>query len=180
MEENEKQADTVTTETEQAANGQETAAAEALRRLQTERDDLYDRLLRKQAEFENFRKRNERERAEHAQFALAELMRELLNVLDSFELAIRNASAAEDTAMLKGFELIYKQFQDTLARFGLKPIEAKGAPFDPNFHRAVTTTSAPDAEENTVIEELRRGYLLNGRLLRESWVSVKGEQGAGQ
>jgi molecular chaperone GrpE len=180
MEENEKGTEGVTG-TETAANGPDAAElTEALRRLQSERDDLYDRLLRKQAEFENFRKRSERERAEHAQFALADLMRELLNVLDSFELAIQNASAAGDTAMLRGFELIYKQFQDMLSRFGLKPIEAKGATFDPNFHRAVTTAQAADAEENTVIEELRKGYLLNGRLLRESWVAVKGDQGAGQ
>ncbi|HEX5000684.1 MAG TPA: nucleotide exchange factor GrpE [Terriglobia bacterium] len=151
---------------------------ESLRKLQTERDDLYDRLLRKQAEFENFRRRSEKERAEHAQFALADLMKELLNVLDSFELAIRNASAAENEALLKGFELIHKQFQDTLARFGLKAIDAKGAPFDPNFHRAVTTMDAAGVDENTVIEELRKGYLLNGRLLRESWVAVKGDEGA--
>jgi molecular chaperone GrpE len=176
MEDNEKQANTLT-DPDQAAGPETAASAEALRRLQVERDDLYDRLLRKQAEFENFKKRSERERAEHAQLALADLMKELLNVLDSFDLAIRNAAAAEDTALLRGFELIYKQLQDTLARFGLKAIETKGAQFDPNFHRAVTTKVAADAEDNAVIEELRKGYLLNGRLLRESWVAVKGEQG---
>jgi molecular chaperone GrpE len=180
MEDNEKNADALT-ETEPSANGpQAPETAESLRKLQAERDDLYERLLRKQAEFENFRKRSERERAEFAQFAQADLLKELLNVLDSFELALRNAASSDDASLLRGFELIYKQFQDTLARFGLKPIEAKGAPFDPNFHRAVTTMAAADADENTVIEELRKGYTLNGRLLRESWVAVKGEQGAGQ
>src|SRR3979490_1523722 len=108
--------------------------------LRAERDELYDRLLRKQAEFDNYRKRVERERSEYVQFASAELMRELLNAMDSFDLAIHNASSdagASDT-MLRGLDLIYKQFQDTLARFGLKAIEARGQMFDPNLHQAVS------------------------------------------
>src|SRR5215475_12977744 len=86
-----------------------------LQNLKQERDDLYDRLLRKQAEFENYKKRVDRERAEFVQFASAELMKELLNALDSFELAIRNARTDEQT--LRGFELIYKQLLDTMGRF---------------------------------------------------------------
>ncbi|HLH29990.1 MAG TPA: nucleotide exchange factor GrpE [Terriglobia bacterium] len=141
--------------------------------LKRERDDLFDRLLRKQAEFENFKKRMDREKSEYVQFASAELMKELLNALDSFDLAIRNAAA--DKAghnMLRGFELIYKQIQDTMTRFGLKPLEAKGKPFDPNFHQAVSTKPVKDVEENTVIEEMRKGYTLNGRLLRPAMVTV--------
>jgi molecular chaperone GrpE len=145
-----------------------------LEALKKDRDDLFDRLLRKQAEFENYKKRVEREKSEFAQFASSELMKELLNSLDSFDLAIRNAAAegkgAEKT--LKGFELIYKQLQDTLSRFGLKPVEAKGKKFDPNFHQAVSTQPTKDVEENTVIEEMRKGYTLNGRLLRPAMVSV--------
>ena len=139
-----------------------------------ERDALQDRLLRKQAEFENYRKRIERERSEYAQFASAELMRELLNALDSFDLAIRNAGSENSAGdnMLRGLDLVYKQFQDTLGRFGLKPIEAKGQPFNPNFHQAVSTVPTDEVEENTVVEELRRGYTLNGRLLRPAMVSV--------
>jgi molecular chaperone GrpE len=144
--------------------------------LKEERDSLYDRLLRKQAEFENFKKRAEREKTEYVQFASAELIKELLNALDSFDLAIRNASqeavppGRQDT--LQGFELIYKQLLDTMGRFGLKPIEAKGKKFDPNFHQAVATTPTNDVEENTIVEEMRKGYLLNGRLLRPAMVSV--------
>ena len=142
--------------------------------LKKERDELFDRLLRKQAEFENYRKRIDREKSEFMQFASAELMKELLNALDSFDLAIRNAAAegkgGEST--LRGFELIYKQLQDTLARFGLKPIETKGKKFDPNFHQAVSTQPTEGVEENTVIEEMRKGYTLNGRLLRPAMVSV--------
>ena len=145
-----------------------------LQKLKEERDGLYDRLLRKQAEFDNYKKRVERERSEFVQFASADLMKELLNALDSFDLALRNAaseSSANDN-MLRGLDLIYKQFQDTLGRFGLKAIEAKGQPFDPNIHQAVTTTVTDDVEENTVVEEMRRGYTLNGRLLRPAMVSV--------
>jgi molecular chaperone GrpE len=145
-----------------------------LENLKKDRDSLYDRLLRKQAEFENYKKRIDREKSEFMQFASSELMKELLGVLDSFDLAIRNAAAegegGENT--LRGFELIYKQLQDTLGRFGLKPIEAKGKHFDPNFHQAVSTQPTNDVEENTVIDEMRKGYTLNGRLLRPAMVSV--------
>ena len=141
--------------------------------LKRERDDLFDRLLRKQAEFENYKKRMDREKSEYVQFASAELMKELLNALDSFDLAIRNAAADKSGHnMLRGFELIYKQIQDTMTRFGLKPLEAKGKPFDPNFHQAVSTKPVKDVEENTVIEEMRKGYTLNGRLLRPAMVTV--------
>ena len=142
--------------------------------LKKDRDNLYDRLLRKQAEFENYRKRMDREKSEFMQFASSELMKELLNALDSFDLAIRNAAPEGKSGenMLHGFELINKQLQDTLTRFGLKPIEAKGKKFDPNFHQAVSTLPTKDVEENTVIEEMRKGYTLNGRLLRPAMVSV--------
>jgi len=141
-----------------------------LQTLKQERDDLYERLLRKQAEFENYKKRVEREKSEFVQFASAELMKELLNSLDSFELALRNAKTDEQT--LRGFELIHKQLLDTMGRFGLKPIEAKGKIFDPHYHQAVSTTPTDEVEENTVLEEMRKGYLLNGRLLRPAMVSV--------
>ncbi len=145
-----------------------------IQKLIEERDSLQDRLLRRQAEFENYRKRADRERSEYVQSASAELIRELLNVLDSFDLAIRNAasegSAGED--MLRGLDLVYKQFLDTLGRFGLKAIEAKGQTFDPNFHQAISTVPSDDVPENTVVEEFRRGYTLNGKLLRAAMVSV--------
>ena len=144
-----------------------------IQKLVEERDTLQDRLLRKQAEFENYKKRSERERAEYIQMASADLMRELLNVLDSFDLAVRNATErTADEDMLRGIDLVYKQLLDTLGRFGLKAIEAKGQVFDPNFHQAVTTVASADVPENTVVEELRRGYTLNGRLLRPAMVSV--------
>src|SRR5438093_8630615 len=132
-----------------------------LEHLKKEYDGLYDRLLRKQAEFENYKKRIDRERSEFVQMASAELMKELLTALDSFDLALRNAGGD-----LRGFELIYKQLQDTMGRFGLKAIEAKGQKFDPNIHQAVSTHATDDVEENTIVDEMRTGYTLNGRLLR--------------
>jgi len=139
-----------------------------------ERDDLYDRLLRKQAEFDNYKKRVERERSEYVQFASSELMRELLNAMDSFDLAVHNASSDSGASenMLRGLDLIYKQFQDTLSRFGLKAIEARGQVFDPNMHQAVSTIPTDEVAENTVVDELRKGYTLNGRLLRPAMVTV--------
>jgi molecular chaperone GrpE len=149
-------------------------SGDALQALKEERDGLYDRLLRKQAEFENYKKRIDREKADYIQFATADLMRELLTALDSFELALQNA--AGDPNMLRGFELIYKQFQDTMSRFGLKAIEAKGQRFDPNFHQAVATQTSDEVDENTVIGEMRKGYLLNGRLLRPAMVTVSAKK----
>ena len=147
--------------------------AETVQTLTAERDDLKDRLLRKQAEFENFKKRIDRERAEFVGFASAELMREVLNVLDSFELALRNDSTDGNSSKSgEGFELIYKQLLKSLERFGLELVEARGRRFDPHFHEAVSMQPSDDAEEGTVLEELRKGYLLNGKLLRPSMVTV--------
>ena len=160
MEENDKYEPAV------SGNGGESPADE-LQALKDERDGLYDRLLRKQAEFENYRKRIERERSEFVQFASAELVKELLNALDSFDLALHKTGGD-----LRGFELIYKQLQDTLTRFGLQAIDAKGQKFDPNVHQAVATQSTDEVEENTVVEEMRKGYTLNGRLLRPAMVTV--------
>jgi len=141
--------------------------------LKKEHDSLQDRLARKQAEFDNYRKRVDRERSEFMQFASSELMKELLNALDSFDLALKNAAGKSSAAeTLRGLELIHKQLLDTMTRFGLKPIDAKGKKFDPNFHQAVSTEVSRDLEENTVVEEMRKGYTLHGRLLRPAMVSV--------
>ena len=152
-----------------------------IQKLVEERDSLQDRLVRKQAEFENFRKRADRERSEYIQQASAELMRELLNVLDSFDLAMKNTpneqSGSED--IRRGVDLVYKQFLDALGRFGLKSIEANGQAFDPNFHQAISTVPSADVPENTVVEEFRRGYTLNGKLLRPAMVSVSAGSGEG-
>ena len=166
MEQNEDQEEL---QPESAGQGMETE----IQKLTEERDGLQDRLLRLRAEFDNFRRRAERERTETIQFASAELMRELLNVLDSFDLAMKTVADGSAAAeMVRGLDLVYKQLLDTLGRFGLKAIEAEGQAFDPNLHQAVSTVPTSDVPENTVVQEMRRGYTLNGKLLRAAMVSV--------
>jgi molecular chaperone GrpE len=138
--------------------------------LKAERDDFYDRLLRKTAEFDNYRRRVERERREQADQSVADLLLDLLSVVDDFDLA--RAVETTDTSYKKGIELIYAKLTDLLKRQGLKPIEAVGKPFDPNIHHAVAHEDSPGHQDDEVIGELRRGYLRHDRLLRPSMVKV--------
>lgn len=141
--------------------------------LKQERDDYYDRLLRKTAEFDNYRKRTDRERQQLAEAAAADLLEELLPLVDDMERALKADPGSEATnAIRKGVELIHKQLLETLRKRGVKPIEALGADFDPHFHMAVAHDPAEGRREGEVIEEFRRGYLLGDRLLRPAMVKV--------
>jgi molecular chaperone GrpE len=143
--------------------------------LTQERSALYDQLLRRQAEFENFRKRTERDREETRQRARADVMIELLPVVDNLERALSSLAGnnvADADALSRGIELIYRQFTDTLLRLGLKSVEAVGEKFDPNVHEAVASEPSEDHKENTIIEEFQRGYKLGDRLLRPAKVKV--------
>lgn len=144
-----------------------------------EESDPYKELwVRARADFENFRKRTERERDEEAIKAGALLMRELLPVLDNLERALAKAPAGDPFA--DGVALIHKQLQDALFRAGLRPIEAVGGPFDPIFHEAVVTEPTSAFESNLVLDEIQKGYLFRGRVVRPSLVKVSvrgGEQG---
>jgi molecular chaperone GrpE len=137
-----------------------------------ERDDYYERLLRQAAEFDNYRKRTERERREMAQYAAGDLLETLLPVVDDFERALQAEAGSDAAAYRKGVELIYKQLQDLLAKRGVTPIEAVGAPFDPRFHQAVTYEPSPGHAEGEVLEVVRRGYMHGDRLLRPAMVKV--------
>ena len=152
-----------------AANG---AAAEDLAALKAERDDFYDRLLRKTAEFDNYRKRIERERREQADQSVVNLLEQLLQVVDDFDLALKVEAGEQAAAYRKGIELIHTKLHDLLRKHGVRPIEALGADFDPNMHQAVVHESSPRHREGEVIGELRRGYMLGDRLLRPSMVKV--------
>ena len=145
--------------------------------VQRQRDDYYDRLLRKTAEFDNFRKRTERERQALADAAAADLLEDLLPLLDDLERALKAESGTEGAeAYRKGVELIHLRLTDILRKRGVRPIEAVGADFDPHFHQAVAHEPSPAHREGEVIEEFRRGYMLGDRLLRASMVKVaKGE-----
>jgi molecular chaperone GrpE len=140
--------------------------------LQRERDDYYDRWVRKTAEFDNYRKRVERERREQADQTVTDFLTDLLLVVDDFERAL-NAEAGETAAgYRKGIELIHAKLQDLLRKYGVRPIDALGADFDPNLHQAVMQEVSPEHREGEVIGELRRGYMINERLLRPSMVKV--------
>ena len=142
--------------------------------LAQEKADLHDRLLRRQAEFDNFRRRSERERLEMSDFISMEAVRPLLTVLDDFERALKAARVSEgvDNEFVKGVELIHNRLLETLTKMGLEPIEAVGRPFDPNVHNAIQREETQDAEDNTVVEEYQRGYNFRGKLLRPSMVKV--------
>src|SRR5687767_7238564 len=115
----------------------ETAATDATAELQREKDALQDRLLRTAAEFDNYRKRMERERRDLSDYVAAEVLRDLLPILDNFERALQAPATSDTDAFRKGIELIHKQMLDLLKKRGVTPIEAHGADFDPNFHQAV-------------------------------------------
>jgi molecular chaperone GrpE len=141
--------------------------------LQKQRDDYYDRLLRKTAEFDNYRKRTDRERVQLSEAAAADLMEELLPIVDDMERALKADPGTEATeAIRRGVELTHKQLLETLRKRGVTPIESLGADFDPHFHMAVAHEPADDRREGEVIEEFRRGYLLGDRLLRPAMVKV--------
>jgi molecular chaperone GrpE len=138
--------------------------------LLAEKAELTDRLLRRQAEFENYRRRADRERLEFLQYAGSELIRELLPVLDDLERALKTPTSDESYA--RGIELIYNRFFDALKRQGLEPVEAAGKPFDPHLHEAVDRVHSAEVEDHTVLEEFQRGYNFKGKLLRPAMVKV--------
>jgi molecular chaperone GrpE len=141
--------------------------------LQKERDDYYDRLLRKTAEFDNYRKRTDRERVQLSEAAAADLIEELLPLVDDMERALRADPGTEATAAIRrGVELIHKQLLETLRKRGVTPIESLGVDFDPHFHMAVSHEPADGRREGEVVEEFRRGYMLGDRLLRPAMVKV--------
>jgi molecular chaperone GrpE len=144
-------------------------------RLRAEIAALQDRLLRLQAEFENYRKRQQRERDEMNRQAKERILGELPGVVDNLERALKHAGAAgaDPGTLAQGVELVCKQLQEVLGRFGAEPIVALGAMFDPRLHEAMARVeTAGDPPDGTVIEEYRRGYLLDGKVLRPALVAV--------
>jgi|SRR5579862_736792 molecular chaperone GrpE len=159
--------DTVSSEPSASRVSDETSDVQ---KLKAERDALVDRLARLQAEFENARKRTAREQQDFRDYALADAIKALLPSLDSFERALQTNT--EKSEFRGGIELIYKQLQDALVKLGLRPIPAKGEPFDPHLHEAIEMVETRDAEDHQILEELQRGYKLKDRLLRPSMVKV--------
>ncbi len=157
---------------DQTPDGVDPASTPEVAALIRERDELRDRLLRQAAEFDNYRKRIERERRLHADESVARLLLELLAVVDDFDLALTVDSGGGAGAYRKGVELIHGKLHDLLKKQGVVPIDALGTTFDPNLHQAVIHEASPDHREGEVIGELRKGYMLGERLLRPSMVKV--------
>jgi molecular chaperone GrpE len=154
-----------------AAGALEPGAAE-LDALKKERDELRDRLLRKTAEFDNFRKRVDRERKDFTEWAAADVLTDLVTVLDDFDRALSADAPAEAQPYKAGVELIHKALSDLLRKRGVMPIDVLGKDFDPHKHQAVAYEAVAGAREGEVVEELRKGYTLGERLLRPALVKV--------
>jgi molecular chaperone GrpE len=159
---------------EPAAAPIEPAWAEERDRILNEKAELEDLLRRRQAEFENFRKRVERERGETYEDATASTVAKLLPVVDDFERALTLAPAGEGPGAeyAKGIVLIHQQLMETLGKMGLKSLETAGTEFDPNLHHAVQKVEVPGADIETVLEQYQRGYLFKEKLLRPAMVKV--------
>jgi molecular chaperone GrpE len=153
-----------------AADGDAPAEAPA---LQDELDHCRDLLLRKAAEFDNYRKRTERERREQADRSVSGLLLELVAILDDFERALASDIGRDsDDPYRQGVELIHRQLLDLLKRRGVRPIDAVGTEFDPHLHQGVTSEVVEGGRDGEVIAELRRGYMIGERLLRPAMVKV--------
>jgi len=164
----------VTLEDEVSSKPPVDGSADAVREerdsLKAERDELKELLLRRQAEFDNFRKRSEKERSEFSQFAGMELVKELLPILDDFDRALRVETA--DSEYAKGVAMIYGRLYEALKKQGLEPIDTAGATFDPYLHQAVERVETKEAEDHAVLGEFQRGYHFKGKLLRPAMVKV--------
>ncbi len=158
----------------QAAPGADSTAETVSRaeyeQLKAERDQLLDRLARLQAEFENARKRAERERAEYRDYAAANVVEQFLPVLDNFELALKAKGSAEQ--LRSGVELIVKQMEEVLSKMQVTAIPAVGEEFNPHHHEALGSVERVDLPDHSVAEEIRRGYKIRDKLLRPSMVRV--------
>lgn len=154
-----------------SAAGQASGLEGELQKVKAERDSLVDRLARAQAEFENARRRASKEQQDFRDYATADAIKALLPALDSFERALESGRS-EGGDFRSGVELIYKQLQDGLAKLGVRPIPAKGEPFDPHYHEAIELVETNNVPDHEILEELQRGYKFKDRLLRPAMVKV--------
>jgi len=142
-----------------------------IRKLQEENEELKNRLLRLQADFDNYRKRAKAEKEEHIEYANQELIKKLLPVLDNMDRACSSSEGSEE-GIKAGLEKIAKQLKEVLEKEGLATIECEGEPFDPNCHEAVMCEEDSEHPSNTVVQELQKGYMMKDKVLRPSMVKV--------
>ena len=136
-------------------------------------EDLQDKLTRRMAEFDNFRKRSEKEKSQMYSMGARDVLEKMLEVMDNFERGFEAVDEEDqDDAFVQGMQMVYKQMQETFEKLGVKPIEAVGKPFDPNFHNAVMHEDNEEAGENEVVEEFQKGYMYHDDVIRHSMVKV--------
>ncbi|OGC13410.1 nucleotide exchange factor GrpE [candidate division WOR-1 bacterium RIFOXYC2_FULL_37_10] len=152
------------------------ALKEEIIKKENENKELKDKFLRTLADFDNYKKRISKEKEDLLKFGNETLICELLPVLDCFDHAIASAKKSNDENIIKGIELVKKQMIDTLLKLGVQEIESLDKPYDPHFHEAMSKQES-DKPENTIIQELRKGYILNEKLIRPAMVIVSAEKG---
>ncbi len=150
----------------------ENALADEGARLTEELKEMSEKYLRLYAEFDNYKKRINKDKEELLKYGQESLLYELLTVIDNLDLALKHASDEVSTGLIQGVEITYKELMKTLEKFGLTPVEAEGENFDPSVHHAMSQVERDDVEENIVVEEYRKGYKLKDKVLRPSLVSV--------
>jgi molecular chaperone GrpE len=151
---------------------------EAVESIQAELAEARDKYLRLYAEFENYKKKVQKDREDLIKYSNESLLYELLPALDNLEMALRHSEEANSESLIKGVENTFREFSRILEKFGLKAIDALGKPFDPAYHHAMSQVQRDDVEGNTVVEEFRKGYLYNEKVLRPSLVAVS-KKGSG-
>ncbi|WP_188453610.1 nucleotide exchange factor GrpE [Virgibacillus oceani] len=145
---------------------------EEVENLIKEKDELYQKLLRNQAEFENFKKRSQKEKEKERKYKSQDLVNELLPAIDNFERALQQEVTEANAGFVEGISMVYRQLKDALKQHGVEEIETKGQSFDPNLHHAVMQIEDDEMESNIIVEELQKGYLLKDRVIRPAMVKV--------
>jgi len=167
--------DNIVSQTEEQETGDE-GAVEAQpkdrEQLETELQELNDKYLRLYAEFETYKRRVNKDKEEIQRYGNESLLHDLLPIIDNLELALKHASDNVSEGLVQGVEITLKELNKTLEKFGLKAIDAEGRRFDPSVHHAMTQVVRDDVEDNVVVEEFRKGYLLKEKVLRPSLVAV--------
>ncbi|GAQ19328.1 Hsp70 cofactor [Oceanobacillus picturae] len=141
-------------------------------KLKQEKDEVYGRFLRLQAEFDNFKKRTQKEKEADRKYKSQDLVNDLLPAVDNFERALQVESSEENAGLVEGITMVYRQLKDALKSAGVEEIETTGKEFDPNLHHAVMQIEDAELEANTVVEELQKGYMLKDRVIRPAMVKV--------
>lgn len=160
------------TDNETTADVQSETVELEIQKLTEEKDEVYNRLIRLQAEYDNFKKRSQKEKEADRKYKSQDLINELLPAMDNFERALKVEVTEANSSLFDGITMVYRQLQDALKSQGVEAIESVGQPFDPNLHHAVMQIEDDEKESNTVVEELQKGYMLKDRVVRAAMVKV--------